>query len=636
MEKSRRRRPAAAASANRTGGGAPEVPARRAARPGRSPSPDWEGRDPAGPWPANLSGAEHDAGLVLEALWRRDGVTGLSTLDLTETECADRDLIRPEFDAAYYLLTNQDVCDAAIEPLHHYVRSGRLEGRRPAHWFDPGHYRASYPEVDGSGSDPFSYFLRSGRAQGHTVQRRNAAARSAVEAARPPGGLSAGASPGSVMHLHPEALLQELRARLSNTRGLTVGVSHDRYLRSVGGIQILVASEQAAFNARGEAYLHLAPAVPMMRLAPDDAGPGYLHATMDGVYLNAATGTEVLDALAALAPDLPDVCRLVVHCLFGHSIRLVADLYGRLRSLRGSPPAAVFWIHDYETICIGHNLLRNDVAFCDAPPAGSAACAVCVYGGERPAHLAAVQALFRAVPFHVAAPSAAALALWQRKAGLPHQSAAVGPVLRTDLKATRRRVGGGAEHGSPRDRIRVAFAGHPVAHKGWDAFVQIAAELRRSGAYRLLHFSSCGDQGLPGVEHVPVRVTPAIPDSMTAAMIEAGVDLVLVLSPWPETFCIVASEALAAGADVLTLECSGNVANLVRQTGRGKVFAAVDDVAAYLASAQAILDVRRRGGAGASVGQVCLLGATAALALPGDDPCLAAADDRLAALAGAA
>jgi len=654
MEKSRRRRAAKPRNGSAVQGGRTGASPLQAHCTAAGPDPEWAAQDAAIPIAptaipmaptaipmAPMRAADADGpGAVLAPLWRRDGVTALRPLDLTQQEREIRDLIRPDFDPSYYLLTNQDVCDAALDPLHHYVRSGRLEGRRPARWFDPAHYRASYPEADASGTDPFSYFLRFGRAQGHAAARRNAAARSAAArsaaaAARVPGAGGPIGGPGSIMHLHPSTLLHELCSRLSGARGLTVAVSHDRYLQSVGGIQVLVANEQAAFNARGEAYLHLAPMVPMMTLAPDGPGPLYFHATMDGIYLGAATGTELLDALTALAPDLPDVRRFVVHCLFGHGIPLLVALYRCLQASLDTALPAVFWIHDYETICVGHNLLRNDASFCDAPPSGSTACRVCVYGGGRPAHLAAVQALFRAIPFHVAAPSAAALALWQRKAGLPHRSAVVGPVLQTDITATRRRLSGGPGHGTPANRICVAFAGHPVPHKGWGAFMQIAAELRRSGAYRLLHLSSCADPGLPGVGHVPVQVTPASPGAMTAAMVAAGVDLVLVLSLWPETFCIVASEALAAGADLLTLECSGNVANLVRQTGRGKVFAGVDDLAAYLASAEAILDVRRRDTAGAEVGQVRLLGATAALALPtGDDPDPAALT--LALLAGAA
>ena len=119
--------------------------------------------------------------------------------DLTQQEREICDLIRPDFDPSCCLPTNQDVCDAALDPLHHYVRSGRLEGRRPAHWFDPAHYRAFYREVDDSGDDPFSNRLHFGRAR-------------------------------SIILMHPSTLLHELRSQLSSTRGLIVAVSHDRYL----------------------------------------------------------------------------------------------------------------------------------------------------------------------------------------------------------------------------------------------------------------------------------------------------------------------------------------------------------------------------------------------------------------------
>ena len=69
------------------------------------------------------------------------------------------------------------------------------------------------------------------------------------------------------------------------------------------------------------------------------------------------------------------------------------------------PAHAVFWLHDYAALCEGFNLLRNDVAYCGAPPVGSTACRICVYGAERAAYLAAMGRLFAAVGFHVLAPS---------------------------------------------------------------------------------------------------------------------------------------------------------------------------------------------------------------------------------------
>ena len=562
----------------------------------------------------------------MEWVWASAGPGVLTPFELTEEERSIRCLAGPEFDSDYYLIANGDVCRTGIDPLCHYLRSGRLEGRRPNAWFDPAYYRAAHPEADLSGLDAFTYYLRFGRGFGHRTQRRAAAARRALAQALPPGQRHADWAPGTVVHLHPRRLLDLAGSRMAGRSGLTVSVSQDRYAGTPGGLQSLVASEQDAFNRRGEAYLHLAPAVPLLTLRADplDGGggqPSFLHVTLDGDHLGVATEDEVLHLLAAIAPASPAARRLVVHCLFGHAVGFVASLYRSMGAAGGTPPVAVFWLHDYESLCVGYTLLRNDVAFCGAPPEGSAACGICCYGEGRAAHLAGIRALFRAVPFHVVAPSAAALDLWARRADLPHLSAQVGEVLRMEACGVRRQVaaatGSVVPRGSLGNPVRLAFAGLPTAGKGWEAFCEIAAHLAGSSAYRLTHYASCGDQGVPGVGFVRVQVTPAAPDAMVRALQAGDTDLVLVLSPWPETFCIVASEALAAGADVLTLACSGNVADMVRRTGRGRVFATPDDMLGFLMGPQGLRHVQARLAAGAETGELRLAGATAALGLAG-------------------
>ena len=575
------------------------------------------GRDAAA-YPPVAGQISQALAVLAPAPWIPGEGAPLRPLGLSEPEHAVRRLVEPYFDAPYYLLTNQDVSAAAIDPLDHYVRNGRWEGRKPAHWFDPAFYRGANPDAAASGQDPFLHYVVTGRAEGCRTSRVNTPARQSLAQVTAPSACRPGGLVDTILHLHPLVLVEDLRGRLVGARGLTLSISHDQYTQGIGDIQNLVGSEQAGFNARGEAYLHLAPAVPLMTLAFDEPGKLYFHITVNGAYLGATTASELLDALATLLPDLPQCRRLVVHCLFGHSVPALVALHEALACPGGLPPEAVFWIHDYHTVCVGYALLRNDTAFCGAPPPDSLACRVCIYGQERPAHIAAVRSLFDAIPFRIAAPSPAALALWLRHAGLPYRSAEVVDVLRLDPTAVRLRMDGAPERGSPGRPVCVAFVGDPAPHKGWNAFRQIASELSKGGFYRLVHLSSSGDQDLDGVTHVPVRVSPGHPHAMTAALAAAGADLVLVLSNWPETFCIAASEALAAGADVLTLECSGNVADLVHRTGRGRVFATADGIAAFLASPEGVRYVRARHSTGAEVGRLQFLGATATM--PPDVP----------------
>ena len=542
---------------------------------------------------------------VPDAIPGRSAVPG-TAFDLTPPSLeAVTQTITGAFDADCYLGRNPDVRAAGVDPLQHWAVVGAFEGRDPNRWFDTQVYIRDNPDVDAMGLNPLWHYLVQGRAQGRPSRRVHAAEELALRGARS----HAGHNPPieTLACLAPASLRAALEARLTGAAGVTLSVSHDRYAHSVGGVQILVSDEQLAFNARGEAYLHIAPWTPRLSLAPPDEAPFYLHATLDGAYVGTTTYGDLATALASLQPHLPAARRLVLHCLLGHQAGAMAALHRALQ-----PRDAVFWVNDYESICPGFNLLRNDVEFCGAPPVGSLACRVCVHGPDRPAHVRQVEALFAAVPLHVVAPSEAALAVWQAGVRLPHLSAQVheyaamapAPAGATDLP-----TGAGP--------IRVAFVGHAAAHKGWPAFSALEARLRDLDEYRLFHFTSVPpDPPLPGAEVVPARVTPGARGAMTDLLRGHGIQLVLALSPWPETFCLVAYEALAAGADLIVLQDGGNLPDLVLRTGRGVV----------CADPEAVLDFFLDGGAARYAalaasgrqrrGRVVSRGMTATLALP--------------------
>ncbi|MBN4094692.1 glycosyltransferase [Methylobacterium sp. OT2] len=85
----------------------------------------------------------------------------------------------PEWYAAHYT----DVADAGMDPLEHYLRFGRAEGRAPSQraWelnklaheaFDPKWYVAHYSDVADTGMDPLEHYLRFGRAEGRAPSQR--------------------------------------------------------------------------------------------------------------------------------------------------------------------------------------------------------------------------------------------------------------------------------------------------------------------------------------------------------------------------------------------------------------------------------------------------------------------------------
>ncbi len=527
------------------------------------------------------------------------------------TDFTPRTLIAPEFDAAYYLDANEDVRESGMDPFEHFLLHGADELRNPNAWFDTGFYVRNNADVVDAELNPFWHYLAHGKAEGRQPAPRRQAERAVLAQAVPATARWVGTPPDAPPQA-PDAIRAAMADRLASTSGLTVSVSHDRYTHSTGGVQILVADEQAAFNARNETYLHIAPAAARLMLAPPGGDP-LIHLTMDGAYCGLTTYADLARALAELAPVMPAARRFVVHCLLGHQIDPLIALNAAL-----GPAVAVFWVNDYEAVCVGYNLLRNDVTFCGGPPPGSMACRVCVYGEDRDEHLAQVARLFAAIPFHVVAPSEAALAVWHAAARLPHASAQVHEYARVRPGPVRYGLLGASPRGTPDNPARIGFVGYATPNKGWPAFAQVAGALAGHGGYRLFHFTAlAADPPLPGVETILTKVSADARGAMTDALAAASIDLVLVLSPWPETFCLVAYEAIAAGADVVTLPGSGNVADMVLARGRGLVMPDTAAIVESFTSGAAIAYVRLCGEQGSEMGRLESRGMTATLSLLG-------------------
>jgi GT2 family glycosyltransferase len=74
------------------------------------------------------------------------------------------------FDPEYYLASNLDIAGVGWDPLAHYVKHGRLEGRAPSLAFDPRYYLEHNPEAQHSDLDPILHFILFGRAAGRMAQ----------------------------------------------------------------------------------------------------------------------------------------------------------------------------------------------------------------------------------------------------------------------------------------------------------------------------------------------------------------------------------------------------------------------------------------------------------------------------------
>jgi hypothetical protein len=499
--------------------------------------------------------------------------------------------IRAEFSASFYLRQNPDVAAAAIDPLRHYLDEGWKEGRNPSKAFDTAYYLRHNPDVAVAGVNPFWHYLAQGRDEGRRPIQAGGQRRRMIDDARAPERRTEEyvppSRPGAVPALVESILNQAGGMEAGGGRGLVISLSHDCYIESVGGTQIFIADEQRKFNADGYTYLQLSPHHPRLAFAPEDDAVD-LRMVIDGRDHGRIAISELAPMIARLAARDIGHRVLVLHSFLGFNSTAIATISRAFR-----PQDSFYWLHDYSSLCAGYNLLRNDVAFCHAPPPDSMACRVCVYGTGRALHLQETLRIFEQCDLQVLAPSRYALDLWSSRQSLPFASAAVHAHWRLRERQPIRRRQALTGRAAP---VRVAFVGFPTASKGWPFFHDLVEHMSGDPGHRFYHFEASGARIHPAITPVATAVTSASRWETVKLLSEHDIDIVLVLSTWPETFSFVAHEAMIAGAAVICLSDSGNVAALVERTGRGCV---VDDDRALLrlfdtGGAAALVETLRR------------------------------------------
>jgi hypothetical protein len=468
------------------------------------------------------------------------------------------------FDAAFYLAVNPDIAASGIDPLHHFLMTGWLEGRDPTARFSVRDYLELHPDVADAGLNPFVHYVLAGEAEGRAARndlgfRYDLVARVTPVEER----IASAVAAASRVRTDPPAMLAAALGRLCD---LHLTFSHDDYVAHFGGVQLCLRRESAAFAARGAAHVHLFPATawPAVRRADE---PGPLGVLLDGRRIGVFTAEVVREALAG-AVATGGRRSFAIHSLLGHCPDETADIIEAVGLREGC-----FWLHDFASLCVGFHLLRNDAVDCAAPSLESGACAVCAYGPQRTRHTEAHRRLFERLSITVAAPSQTTLDFWRSRTDLPVRAVEVVP--HATLKPRARAAA------TPADRaLRVAFLGMPAPLKGWPVFRELAQTFAGDPRYAFLHLGGRTDPSAPAGFH-QVIVTEERPRAMQEAAEALEIDIALI---WPlcrETFSFTAYEAAAAGAAVLTGPDSGNVATFAADPAIGRV---LPDEAALMAA----------------------------------------------------
>jgi hypothetical protein len=453
----------------------------------------------------------------------------------------DMDAVKPHFDAAYYLAMYEDVRNAGLNPLNHYMSTGWREYRNPSANFNTATYLQLNQDVRNAGVNPLVHYAYSGLYEDRIIKLRCLEELKVLhQKFKAEGQQSSKVS----VTVEPIRKLEELFHHL-NSEPMVVAISHDDYLANIGGVQVFLREEEEKFRDSGYVYVHLSP---ISTGGTPELGRDYIRVIVDRGAPAVFLFEDVVRVLGGLAGKRS--LMLIIHSLINSVEEHVVD------GLLTVPWSKKYhWIHDYSLLCGEFNLLRNGVQWCGFPSADSAACFTCAGFKSRQSKKLMAERFVRE-GFQFVAPSDAARDVVANSGLIPGSLIhVVNHVNLIDRGASLRRIRGKG------DAVRVAYCGHPVFHKGWGVFQQVVEFTAVSGDYRFYHLG-VHDTHMNATEFVTVRNTADSRDSMINAIRDHEIDIVIVAAQWAETFCYVAYEALLGGALVFTTELSGNVAAL--------------------------------------------------------------------------
>ena len=357
--------------------------------------------------------------------------------------------------------------------------------------------------------------------------------------------------------LNPAELKSRIKIFLNETHSaILISVSHDDYRKITGGVQICIRREEQAARKEGFIYLHVSP----LRDADGQnyAGPD----TIVSVVINGSDlGCTRLSSLILAVRDLKQTdIQIIIHHLLGFNINQLSNLIQTTEE-----NSCILWLHDFYTICPSYKLSRNDTGFCHAPAIESNACQLCAYKNERVQHSAQVQSFFVNHKVKIVAPSNHTLNFWISKSNLKPSSCHVISHQKLEILPRKNKV-----ILSPTQSVRVAYLGYLIESKGWPIFQKLVSEFAKKSEYKFYVFCK-NNPNFFNVNWINVTVTKENPDAMMNEIAKNEIDIAILWPNWPETFSLTAFEALGGSAFIVTNSSSGNIADIIRETGRGVV-----------------------------------------------------------------
>jgi len=458
-----------------------------------------------------------------------------------------------EFYREKYLQDSPETEDPAL----YFFEIGWRLRHQPNRWFDTDFYLHEYGDVREAEVNPFEHFLLHGYRErrlysdgSNSSLLQHLSVRSAIDPLNNSLRTTNQAPIASLDQIYRE-ISHHLKTEAVST---VVAFGHDNYLRQIGGIQLVAGIEQQKFAELNTNYIYIFPSHPRLALAPEHPTPTF-QAIVNGQTI------PLRFPLSGLLQRFGSIEAFIIHSIFGHEPTVIAQ-----EIAASNITHFIWWIHDYSIHCENHLLAHNNSRPCNDPPIDSQMCHVCVHGPRRHDHVTRTQELLQAAPWQFIAPSETArIKSISGSTKLPSNPEVVahGEVLfdgQRDPSELQNR------------KLRIAFIGQPVQHKGWKVFQQfVEFSAMRNLEIDFFHFGSV-ESKRKSIVFVDLSQTSKNIGLTTSLLRQNQIDAVFIWSIHQETFNLVTYESIAAGCIVITSKDSGNIQVAAQQYGTALIY----------------------------------------------------------------
>lgn len=355
-------------------------------------------------------------------------------------------------------------------------------------------------------------------------------------------------------------------------KDFVLSVSYGNYLINHGGTDKVIREHEQLYQAKGISYLFLFPVG--SRGTPSGKSTRVWGVNLDGHFLGLFTHTGVRNSLIYSCGHGLRCKGIFIH----HLWRVDEEALDRLLDAVDAP--IYYYLHDLRAVCNNHNnnnCLNPDHVFCGFGIKHKECAENCQYKAMAQNYRVVFREFLQRYSHRInmIAPSKSVKRIYATAFTnfenciqvIPHQREC-GAICRMPR--------------SPERKLKVAFVGAQNVLKGWDQFKLLLKQPGMTDKYEFYYMGG-GLDAPDGVTMVDVSVQRDGQDAMVNALKSHEIDIALLLSCWPETYSYTYFESYAAGCYVVTLNVSGNIADMVIEKGNGVAVASTEELMDYFA-----------------------------------------------------